>query len=100
MFSDVKESKSSLRKEKSCFEGKRKETCNPQSEGFAKKRGRQSSFTPEKMRELVNVACSDYYTVRELAGMFRVSRASVCRALERAETLGMQPGLSSSEILL
>ncbi|MEM2963004.1 MAG: hypothetical protein QXW70_02775 [Candidatus Anstonellales archaeon] len=59
------------------------------------RRGRPSIFSSEKMRELVRVAYSDYYTIRELATIFGVSRTSISRALEKAEQLGI-----ASEILL
>jgi len=46
-----------------------------------RKRGRKPSLSAQKMHELFSAYYSDYYTLRELAAMFKVSRSCVHRCL-------------------
>ncbi|VVB58089.1 Uncharacterised protein [Candidatus Anstonella stagnisolia] len=45
------------------------------------KRGRKSALSVQKLHELLNAYYSNYYTLRELAAMFNVSRSCVHRSL-------------------
>lgn len=46
-----------------------------------RKRGRKSALSESKLHELLNAYYSNYYTLRELATMFNVSRSCVHRCL-------------------
>jgi len=47
----------------------------------SRKRGRKSALSDDKLHELLNAYYSNYYTLRELAKMFNVSRSCVHRSL-------------------